>query len=108
MRRGITNKFLTQLLEKLRNEIPGIAIRTTLIVGYPDETDKDFNELLEYVKEFKFDRLGGFPYSHEDGTFAANIPDKIPLKEKLLRQKLVLDAQKEIQFKQMKIQSVTY
>ena len=61
MRRGITKKFLTQLLEKLRNEIPGIAIRTTLIVGYPDETDKDFNELLEYVKEFKFDRLGVFP-----------------------------------------------
>ncbi|HMS65071.1 MAG TPA: 30S ribosomal protein S12 methylthiotransferase RimO [Ignavibacteria bacterium] len=96
MRRGITKKNLVNLLEKLRNEIPGISIRTTLIVGYPDETENDFNELLNFVKEFKFDRLGVFRYSNEDGTFAGNIPDRIPPKEKLLRQKLILDAQKEI------------
>jgi len=83
MRRGITKNTLTGLLEKLRNEIPGIAVRTTFIVGYPDETEKDFIELTEYIKEYEFDRLGVFTYSHEDGTTAAEIPDRIPLKEKL-------------------------
>ena len=96
MRRGITKKTLTELLYRLRTEIPGIAIRTTLITGYPDETEKDFIELLDFVKEFKFDRLGVFTYSHEDGTYAANIPDRIPIKEKLNRQKILLDAQREI------------
>jgi ribosomal protein S12 methylthiotransferase len=98
MRRGITKKILMALLEKLRNEIPGISIRTTLITGYPDETEKDFLELLDFVKEFKFDRLGVFTYSHEDDTYASNIPDRIPFKEKLNRQKLILDAQREISF----------
>ena len=96
MRRGITKKTLTDLLYRLRTEIPGIAIRTTLITGYPDETEEDFLELLDFVKEFKFDRLGVFTYSHEDGTYAANIPDRIPHKEKLRRQKMLLDAQREI------------
>jgi len=96
MRRGITKKSLTELLYRLRTEIPGIAVRTTLITGYPDETEKDFIELLDFVKEFKFDRLGVFTYSHEDGTYAANIPDRIPHKEKLKRQKILLDAQREI------------
>jgi len=96
MRRGITKKTLTDLLYRLKNEIPGIAVRTTLITGYPDETDEDFTELLDFVKEFKFDRLGVFTYSHEDGTYAANIPDRIPQKEKLNRQKILLDAQREI------------
>lgn len=96
MRRGITKKHLVNLLYKLRDEIPGISIRTTLIVGYPDETENDFLELLNFVKEFKFDRLGVFTYSHEDGTHASNIPDRIPYKEKLTRQKRILDAQREI------------
>ncbi len=99
MRRGITKKSQIQLLETLRNEIPGIAIRTTILTGYPNETEKDFNELLDFVKEFKFDRLGVFTYSHEDGTFAADLKDSIPQKEKLLRQKLLLDAQREISLK---------
>lgn len=96
MRRGITKKSLINLLEKFRNEIPEIAIRTTLIAGYPDETEKDFNELTDFVKEFKFDRLGVFTYSNEDGTYAANIPDRIPEKEKSDRQRRILDIQKEI------------
>lgn len=96
MRRGITKKTLTSVLEKLRTELPGIAVRTTLITGYPDETEKDFRELLEYIQEFKFDRLGVFMYSHEEGTYAANIPDRIPAREKRMRQKLLLDAQKAI------------
>ncbi len=96
MRRGITKSSLTRLLESLRKEIPGIAVRTTIIAGYPDETEKDFRELLDFVTNFRFDRLGVFIYSNEEGTAAATIPDRIPLKEKLLRQKLILDAQKEI------------
>jgi len=99
MRRGITKKSQIQLLETLRNEIPEIAIRTTILTGYPNETEKDFNELLDFVKKFKFDRLGVFTYSHEDGTFAADLKDSIPQNEKLLRQKLLLDAQREISLK---------
>lgn len=99
MRRGITKKNLIALLYELREEIPGISIRTTLITGYPDETEKDFNELSEFVREFEFDRLGVFTYSHEDNTPAANIPDSIPEKEKLQRQKYLLDIQKEISLK---------
>ncbi|MEO8209530.1 MAG: 30S ribosomal protein S12 methylthiotransferase RimO [bacterium] len=96
MRRGITKRNLINLLEKIRNEIPGVAIRTTLITGYPDETEKDYMELSDFVKEFKFDRLGVFTYSNEDGTYAANIPDIIPHKEKIARQKNLLDIQREI------------
>ena len=95
MRRGITNKTLMGLFDKLRTEIPGIALRTTFITGYPDETEQDFQQLLDFVKDFKFERLGVFPYSHEEGTTAFDIPDRIPMKEKLLRQKLLLDVQRE-------------
>lgn len=96
MRRGITKRNLENLLCKLRDSIKDISIRTTLIVGYPDETEKDFQELLNFVNDFQFDRLGVFTYSHEEGTSAAKIPDTIPYKEKLLRQKTILDSQKEI------------
>lgn len=96
MRRGITNKTLMGLFDKLRTEIPGIALRTTFITGYPDETEQDFQQLLDFIKEFKFERLGVFPYSHEEGTTAFDIPDRIPMKEKLLRQKVLLDAQREV------------
>jgi len=96
MRRRITKKNLIAVLEKLRNDIPGIAIRTTVLTGYPGETEKDFTELLDFLKEFRFDRLGVFTYSEEDGTHAANIPDNISVKEKIARQKAILDVQKEI------------
>jgi len=96
MRRGITKESLINLLNTLRKEIPGIAIRTTLLTGYPSESEKNFIELMDFVKEFGFDRLGVFPYSHEDGTNAATLKDTVPQKEKLLRQKLLLEAQKEI------------
>jgi ribosomal protein S12 methylthiotransferase len=96
MRRGITKRILIELLEKIRASIPSVAIRTTLITGYPDETEKDFIELLDFVKEFEFDRLGVFTYSHEDGTTASELPDRIPKNEKAGRQKALLDAQREI------------
>ncbi|MBX7044090.1 MAG: 30S ribosomal protein S12 methylthiotransferase RimO [Ignavibacteria bacterium] len=96
MRRGITKKALAGLLSQLRESVPGIAIRTTLIVGYPDETEKDFDELAQFVKEFRFDRLGVFKYSHEEGTYAASIPDRISEKEKSERQREILEIQKQI------------
>jgi len=96
MRRGITKKSQIALLEKIRNQIPEIAIRTSVMVGYPNETEKDFEELLKFVKDFKFDRLGVFTYSREEGTIAYDLKDRIPKKEKMLRQKLILEAQRKI------------
>jgi ribosomal protein S12 methylthiotransferase len=96
MRRGITSRNQISLLEKLRKEIPGVAIRTSLMVGYPVETEKEFNELLDFVRDFKFNRLGVFTYSEEDDTISADLLDGIPLKEKQLRQRLILDEQRKI------------
>jgi ribosomal protein S12 methylthiotransferase len=97
MRRGITKKVLTDLLEKIRKEIPGIALRTTLITGYPNETEKEFLEMLKFLKEFKFERLGVFTYSNEDDTTAAKeLKDIIPQKEKFARQQILLEAQRKI------------
>ena len=95
MRRGITQKTTIELLEKIRRQIPGVCIRTTLITGYPGETDKEFDEMLEFVRDFKFDRLGVFTYSHEENTEAYKLKDSVTEKEKLLRQKLLLEAQRE-------------
>jgi len=96
MRRGITSRNQISLLEKLRKEIPGVVIRTSLMVGYPEETEKDFNELLDFVRDFKFDRLGVFSYSKEDDTYSADLRDRIPLSEKQLRQRLILEEQRKI------------
>ncbi|MBM4158046.1 MAG: 30S ribosomal protein S12 methylthiotransferase RimO [Ignavibacteria bacterium] len=98
MKRGTTSKTIINLLEKLRKEIPDIAIRTTLLLGHPGETEKDFEELLNFIGEFKFDRLGTFIYSDEEGTPSFNLRNKIPQKEKLLRQKLIHNAQREISY----------
>lgn len=72
MRRGITRKKSIELIEKLRKDVPGIALRTTMLVGHPGETDKDFSELMDFVKEAEFERLGVFTYSHEEDTHAYN------------------------------------
>ncbi|MDD5362160.1 MAG: 30S ribosomal protein S12 methylthiotransferase RimO [Ignavibacteria bacterium] len=96
MRRGTTKSRQIKLLEKIRKEIPGVAIRTTVLTGHPGETEKDFEELLDFIKEFRFDRLGVFTYSEEEGTHAADLKDSITQKEKNLRQKKILDAQKII------------
>lgn len=82
MHRNITKEQTYTLLEKIRKEVPGIHIRTTLMVGYPGETDEDFAELIEFVKWAKFERMGAFAYSEEDGTYAAehykdNVPDEV-------------------------------
>lgn len=100
MRRGITRKTTIELLEKIRINIPDICIRTTIITGYPGETEKEFSEMLEFVRVFKFGRLGVFTYSHEENTEACNLKDTVPEKEKLLRQKLLLEAQRDNSIKE--------
>ncbi len=96
MRRGITSKKLRELISNIRTKVPGIALRTTLIVGYPNEGEKEFEELLEFVKEVKFDRLGVFMYSLEDGTTAYSLGDPIPQPVKEERHKLIMEVQREI------------
>jgi ribosomal protein S12 methylthiotransferase len=96
MRRGITRRKLEELLFKIRENIPGVAIRTTLIVGYPGEGEKEFEELLDFVNEFKFDRLGAFTYSVEDGTTASILGDPVPNDEKEKRHATIMEAQRQI------------
>ncbi len=96
MRRGISARSLRTLLSKLRTRVPGIALRTTLIVGYPAEGAKEFAELLEFVRETRFERLGVFTYSHEEGTPAYALGDPVPQHEKEARRSAIMEAQKEI------------
>ena len=96
MRRGAGKEKINNLIKKIRVKNPNIAIRTTLIVGYPGENKDDFNELCSWIKEMKFDRLGCFTYSHEENTHAYNLEDIISEDEKKLRQKIVMQIQSEI------------
>ena len=82
MKRNVTKEQTLALLERMRREVPGIHIRTTLMVGFPGETEEDFKELIEFTKQARFERMGAFAYSEEDGTFAAdnyedNVPDEV-------------------------------
>jgi ribosomal protein S12 methylthiotransferase len=96
MRRGITRRATEELIEKIREKIPNIALRTTLIAGYPTEGEREFEELEEFVSEMKFDRLGVFTYSVEDGTTAEPLGDTVGEEEKRRRQARLLDLQREI------------
>jgi ribosomal protein S12 methylthiotransferase len=96
MRRGISARKLRSLLDLIRDRVPGIALRTTLIVGYPNETRKEFDELLGFVEEMRFARLGVFSYSLEDGTTAFPLGDPVSAKEKERRVALVMELQREI------------
>ncbi len=96
MRRGITSKDLRSLIGRVRATVPGIALRTTVLVGYPGETEKEFSELLDFVKEAEFERLGVFTYSQEDGTTAFPLGDPIPPEEKDERRDRIMEAQQEI------------
>ncbi len=98
MRRGINKKKTIDLIQKIREEVPGIAIRTTLIAGYPGETEEDFQELLAFVKEAKFNRLGVFEYSHEENTHAYLVEDDVPAEVKEFRVATIMAAQQEISF----------
>lgn len=96
MRRGITGFQTRELLQRLRSQVHGIAIRTTLLVGYPGETEHDFEELLDFVREEKFERLGVFAYSEEEGTHSATMPDDVPPQVKEQRVGAIMRLQSEI------------
>jgi ribosomal protein S12 methylthiotransferase len=96
MRRQITRSETEELIAKIREKVPGIALRTTFLVGHPGETEHDFNELLDFVKEQQFDRVGVFQYSHEESTRAYDMPDDIPAEEKALRASTLMEVQEEI------------
>ncbi len=98
MRRGITKSKTTQLIRNIRQEIPGIAIRTTLIVGFPGETQDDFDELKEWVKQMRFERLGVFTYSHEENTHAYQLTDDVPEEVKQQRAEEIMAIQEEISY----------
>lgn len=96
MKRGHTGKGTRALVKSMREKIPGVAIRTTFIVGYPGETEEEFNELLEYVKEERFERLGVFTYSPEEDTSAFKLEDDIPEEVKQARKELLMEVQQSI------------
>ena len=83
-------------MQKIRNAVPGIALRTTLIVGYPNETEREFEELVQFIKDVQFDRLGVFTYSQEDETLAYDLGDPVPALEKERRKEYLMDIQREI------------
>jgi len=96
MRRGTTKEKTDRLLRTIRDRVPGIAIRTSLIVGYPGETKDDFELMLNWVREQRFDRLGVFTYSHEENTHAHLLDDNVPAKEKKRRAERIMEVQQEI------------
>ncbi|TVR77723.1 MAG: 30S ribosomal protein S12 methylthiotransferase RimO [Chitinophagaceae bacterium] len=100
MKRQITKEEIEALLRTAREKVPGIAIRTTMLVGFPGETEADFEELKDFVKEQKFDRLGVFAYSHEENTFAGDhLKDDVPHEVKQQRCADLMEIQQEISFK---------
>jgi ribosomal protein S12 methylthiotransferase len=96
MRRGITGEKTVKLLNDIREKVPGIAVRTTLIVGFPGETEEDFEILKNWVREMRFERLGVFTYSHEENTHAYNLEDDVPEEVKKARAEEILAIQSEI------------
>ena len=97
MLRPVTKEQTYELVERMRKEVPGICLRTTMMVGFPGETEKDFEELLEFVKWAKFERLGAFAYSEEDGTNAAeNYKDSVSKKKKQERLDILMEVQQRI------------
>lgn len=93
MNRQGDRETLTALINKIRSKIPGVTLRTTLITGFPGETDEQFEELCEFVKEMRFERLGCFAYSAEEGTVAAEMDDQVPLKIRERRAEIIMEEQ---------------
>ena len=96
MRRGTTKEKTTSLLSKFRKEVPGIILRTSLIVGYPGESEEDFETLKAWVKEMRFERLGCFTYSHEENTHAHQLEDNVPEEIKQERSNAIMEIQSQI------------
>jgi ribosomal protein S12 methylthiotransferase len=102
MRRGVTRSGQERILDRIRGAVPGIALRTTFIVGFPGETEHDFAELCDFVSAQKFDHVGVFTYFPEDGTPAATLPDQVPDAEKKRRQRHLMKLQKGVVKKRLK------
>jgi ribosomal protein S12 methylthiotransferase len=96
MRRGVTRAGQERILDRVRSFVPDIAIRTTFIVGFPGETDEDFAELVDFVEQQQFDRVGVFTYFQEEGTDAATLPGQVSEEVKLERQRILMEKQSEI------------
>jgi ribosomal protein S12 methylthiotransferase len=97
MRRNITKQETFDLIKRVRDEVPNIHLRTTMMVGHPNETEKDFEDLLNFVRETRFERLGCFPYSHEDDTYNdKHYTDNIPVDVKQERVEKLMSLQEEI------------
>jgi len=102
MRRGVTSRRIKELLYKLKERIPSITLRTTLIAGYPNEMEKEFRELCDFIREIKFDRLGVFTYSLEENTSSYILGDPVPDNIKKERKKIIMEIQKEISLEKNK------
>jgi ribosomal protein S12 methylthiotransferase len=97
MHRHVSKQETIDLLKAIRERVPGICIRTTLMVGFPGETEEDFNELMDFVREARFDRMGAFAYSEEEGTYSAkHYEDDVPEDVKQQRLDELMDLQQEI------------
>ena len=96
MKRGTTHEKTTALIHKFRALVPEMAIRTTLIVGFPGETEAMFQELKDWVEEMRFDRLGAFEYSHEENTGAYVLEDDVPAEVKFQRVNEIMEVQSQI------------
>ena len=102
MNRRTSKEKIEKLIKNIREKIPNVTLRTSLIVGFPGETNEDFNQLLEFVKNTKFDKLGTFMYSKEEGTPAAKLPDQIHGNTKKSRYNKIMKAQQEISLENLK------
>lgn len=98
MKRNTTKQYTVDLIHKIREVVPNIAIRTTLLTGFPTESQEDFQELVDFIQEMKFDRLGVFTYSHEENTGAYKYEDGITDEEKNRRQQLLMEIQSDISY----------
>ena len=99
MRRQITRKETTELVRLARKKIPGLNLRTTMLVGFPGETEEEFQDLCDFVREMEFDRLGVFQYSHEEDTLAYGLADDVPAEVKEERAGRIMEIQQEISFR---------
>jgi ribosomal protein S12 methylthiotransferase len=96
MKRNITREEMGELIHEIRKRVPGICLRTTLIAGFPGETEEDVEELKDFLKEHRFDRVGIFSYSHEENTSAYLLEDTISQEDKELRAQEIMEVQQEI------------
>jgi len=99
MRRGITKRRTEEVLDRIKAEVSGIALRTTLLLGHPGEYEQDFEEIKQFVQRYEFNRLGVFSYSHEEGTHAGTLEDHVPEEVKAARAEEIMGMQYDISFK---------